>query len=72
MGLYEVPGFTGWAIGLFVLFALMAFNEFGREQRNGGGLVLFLVVPIILTVLLSGRKQPHRETNTVRVPGLTG
>lgn len=48
MGLYEVPGISGWAIMLFVLFALMAFNELGRTTR-WGGLFLFLVVPVILT-----------------------
>ncbi len=48
MGLYEVPGISGWAIMLFVLFALMAFNELGRTTR-WGGLFLFLLIPIILT-----------------------
>ncbi len=49
--LYEVPGLTGWAIMLFVLFTLMAFNEFGRTTR-WGGIVLFLVVPIVLTIFV--------------------
>ncbi|MBI9104743.1 MAG: hypothetical protein JEY99_20170 [Spirochaetales bacterium] len=49
MGLYEVPGLTGWAIMIFVLFALMAFNELGRTTK-WGGIALFLVVPIILTI----------------------
>ncbi len=52
MGLfYEVPGFTGWAIFLLVLFTLMAFNEFGRTTK-WGGIVLFLVVPILLTIFV--------------------
>jgi len=51
MGLYDVPGITSWAIMLFVLFALMAFNELGRTTM-WGGLFLFLLVPIILTVTI--------------------
>ena len=51
MGLYEVPGLSGWAIMLFVLFALMAFNELGRTTK-WGGIALFLVVPIILTIFV--------------------
>jgi hypothetical protein len=49
--LYEVTSFTGWGIWFFVLFALMAFNEFGRSTK-WGGLVLFLIVPIILTIFV--------------------
>jgi len=51
MGLYEVPGITGWAIMLFVLFALMAFNELGRTTK-WGGIALFLVVPVVLTIFV--------------------
>lgn len=51
MGLYAVPGLSGWAIMLCVLFALMAFNELGRTTR-WGGIVLFLIVPIILTIFV--------------------
>jgi len=49
--LYEVTSFNGWAIWLFVLFALMAFNELGRTTK-WGGLVLFLMVPIMLTIFV--------------------
>ena len=49
--LYQVTGFNGWAIWLFVLFALMAFNELGRTTK-WGGLVLFLIVPIALTIFV--------------------
>jgi hypothetical protein len=51
MGLYDVPGVTNWAIMLFILFALMAFNELGRSTL-WGGIVLFLIVPIILTIFV--------------------
>ena len=47
--LYEVPGWNGWVILLIVTFALIAFNEFGRTTK-WGGILLFIVVPIILTV----------------------
>jgi len=49
--LYEPMSFEGWAVFLFVLFALMAFNEFGRATK-WGGLTLFLVVPLVLTFFL--------------------
>jgi hypothetical protein len=49
--LYQVSSFNDWAIGLFVLFALMAFNELGRTTR-WGGLVLFLIVPATLTIFV--------------------
>ena len=51
MGFYEVPGLTGWGIMFFVLFALMAFNEFGRTTK-WGGVVLFFIVPLILTIFV--------------------
>lgn len=47
--LYEVPGLNAWAIMLFVTFALIAFNELGRTTK-WGGVLLFIVVPIILTI----------------------
>lgn len=47
--LYEVPGWNGWVILLIVTFALIAFNEFGRTTK-WGGILLFIVVPIILTI----------------------
>jgi hypothetical protein len=49
--LYEVPTHAGWAILLLVLFALMAFNELGRTTK-WGGLVLFLFIPIVLTIFV--------------------
>ncbi|MGM0551561.1 MAG: DUF5692 family protein [Bacteroidota bacterium] len=49
--LYEVPGLSGWAIMLFVTLTLIAFNEFGRTTK-WGGLLLFLVLPIILTIFV--------------------
>jgi len=49
--LYQSTSISTWAIWLFVLFALMAFNEFGRSTK-WGGLVLFLIVPVVLTVFV--------------------
>lgn len=49
--LYEVPDLKTWAIMAFVLLALMAFNEFGRSTK-WGGILLFLIVPIILTIFV--------------------
>ncbi|MBF9016023.1 MULTISPECIES: DUF5692 family protein [unclassified Oceanispirochaeta] len=51
MGLYDVPGIENWAIMLFVLFALMAFNELGRTTK-WGGIALFFVVPVVLTIFV--------------------
>lgn len=48
---YNVPGLEGWAIGLGVLIALMALNEFGRTTL-WGGLLLFLVTPIVMTIFV--------------------
>ncbi len=49
--LYQATSFTGWAIWLGVLFALMAFNEFARSTK-WGGLVLFLILPLGLTLFV--------------------
>ncbi|KUP04671.1 membrane protein [Bacillus coahuilensis p1.1.43] len=49
--LYESTGFVGWGIWFFVLFALMAFNEFSRTTK-WGGITLFLVVPVVLTIFV--------------------
>ncbi len=49
--LYNVPDITTWAIFVFILFALMAFNEFGRSTK-WGGIALFLVIPLILTIFV--------------------
>lgn len=42
--LYQAGDMSYWAIWLFVLFALMAFNEFGRTSK-WGGITLFAIVP---------------------------
>ena len=49
--LYEATSLSGWVIWLCVLFGLMAFNEFGRTTK-WGGLVLFLIVPALLTLFV--------------------
>ena len=49
--LYEVMSLNTLAIWLFVLFALMAFNELGRTTK-WGGLILFLILPICLTIFV--------------------
>ena len=49
--LYEVPGWNGWIILVIVTFALIAFNELGRTTK-WGGILLFLIVPIFLTVFV--------------------
>lgn len=46
--MYASTGVSGWAIWLFVVFALMAFNEFARSTK-WGGIALFFVVPLVLT-----------------------
>jgi len=49
--LYEVTDLKVWAMWLFILFALMAFNEFGRATK-WGGITLFLITPILLTIFV--------------------
>ena len=49
--LYQAEDPLYWAIWLFVLFALMAFNELGRV-RLWCGVVLFAIVPLALTVFV--------------------
>lgn len=49
--LYNVPDTSGWVIFTIVLFALIAFNEFGRTTK-WGGILLFLIVPIVLTIFV--------------------
>lgn len=49
--LYDVPNAQAWIIGIFVLLALMAFNEFGRTTK-WGGLILFLIIPTLLTIFV--------------------
>lgn len=49
--LYESAGVGGWAIWIFIVFALMAFNELGRSTK-WGGIALFFVLPLALTVFV--------------------
>lgn len=49
--LYDVPNAQAWIIGIFILLALMAFNEFGRSTK-WGGLILFLIIPTLLTIFV--------------------
>jgi hypothetical protein len=49
--LYQADDMTFWAIWLFVLFALMAFNELGRTSK-WAGIALFLVLPIVMTIFI--------------------
>lgn len=49
--LYQAADPIYWAIWLFVLFALMAFNELGRVKL-WAGLALFAIVPIALTIFV--------------------
>ena len=49
--LYQASDPMVWAIWLFVVFALMAFNEFGRTSV-WGGVALFVVAPIVFTIFV--------------------
>ena len=49
--LYQASDPTVWVVWLFVLFALMAFNELGRTSA-WGGVALFIAAPIVLTVFV--------------------
>ena len=49
--LYQASCPMVWAIWLFVVFALMAFNEFGRTSV-WGGVALFVVAPIVFTIFV--------------------
>ena len=49
--LYQASDPMVWAIWLFVVFALMAFNEFGRTSV-WGGVTLFIVAPIVFTIFV--------------------
>lgn len=49
--LYQAGEPVYWAIWLFVLFALMAFNELGRVKL-WAGIALFAVVPVLLTIFV--------------------
>ena len=51
MGLLYMAGdMSYWAIWLFILFALMAFNELGRS-KPWAGITLFGIVSILASVL---------------------
>ena len=49
--LYQASDTLVWAIWLFVVFALMAFNEFGRTSI-WGGVALFVVAPVVFTIFV--------------------
>lgn len=49
--LYQAQDMSYWAIWLFILFALMAFNELGRA-KPWTGIVLFAIVPLFCTVFI--------------------
>jgi hypothetical protein len=49
--LYQAEDMTYWAIWLFVLFALMAFNEFSRTSK-WAGITMFIVLPVALTIFI--------------------
>lgn len=49
--LYQAGEPIYWAIWLFVLFALMAFNELGRV-KPWAGIALFAVVPVLMTIFV--------------------
>ncbi|MBL4937432.1 hypothetical protein JK636_17055 [Clostridium sp. YIM B02515] len=49
--LYQSTSLAVWGIWLFVLFTLMAFNEFGRSTK-WGGIILFFIVPLVLTIFV--------------------
>ena len=49
--LYQAIDPISWVWWLFVLFALMAFNELGRTSK-WAGITLFVVVPIVLTIFV--------------------
>lgn len=49
--LYTAGDMSYWAIWLFILFALMAFNELGRS-KPWAGITLFGIVPLVLTIFI--------------------
>ena len=68
--LYQAGDPAYWFIWLFVLFALMAFNELGRVKL-WGGVALFVIVPVFLTIFIWPTTAAP-ATNTARAPGSTG
>ena len=51
--LYNVPDLKTWGIMFFILVVLIALNELGRETK-WGGILLFVIVPVVLTIFESG------------------
>ncbi len=49
--LYQQMSLQEFAIVLFILFALISFNEFGRTTK-WGGITLFVILPILLTIFV--------------------
>lgn len=49
--LYQAGDPSYWLVWIFVLFALMAFNELGRTSV-WAGITLFAVVPVLLTIFV--------------------
>ena len=49
--LYTAGDMSYWAIWLFILFTLMAFNELGRS-KPWAGITLFGIVPLVLTIFV--------------------
>jgi len=49
--LYQAGDMLYWGIWLFILFALMAFNELGRTSK-WAGIALFGVLPLLLTIFV--------------------
>lgn len=49
--LYQSMTLTSFGVCLFILFTLMAFNEFGRTSK-WGGITLFVVIPLLLTIFV--------------------
>ena len=68
--LYQASDPMIWAIWLFVVFALMAFNEFGRTSVWGG--VTLFIVARSCSPYSSGPTPRRPATNTERATGSTG
>lgn len=68
--LYNVPDLKTWGFMAFVLLALIAFNELGR-QKNGEESYYLLLYHWCLP-LQSGLQRLHRVMNMEQVTGLTG
>ena len=69
--LYQASDPMVWAIWLFVVFALMAFNEFGRTSV-WGGVALFVVAPIVFTIFVWPHTLPRPATSMAQETGSIG